>query len=116
MVREGKFKLHATGPNHCGLKERMEVRYSMTCVCSANSLDNRGFLFDQVNVDQFFQGIKKTELSCEKLVVECSRQLWRLIRKENPSCKIQRISLTLSPEPFAARMTFDYKESRHKAA
>lgn len=108
MDRQGDFRIRATGKNHCGVVENLDIKYKMICVCDA-SLDRRGFLFDQINVDNFFKGIKESKLSCEKLTMQCVRELLRMIRVENPICRIQTMSLTLSPAPFLASMTYDWE-------
>lgn len=107
MDRQGDFHIRATGANHCGVMENLDIKYKMICVCDS-TLDRRGFLFDQINVDNFFKGIRESRVSCEKLTMQCVQDLLRLIKVENPICKIQRMSLTLSPAPFLASMTYDW--------
>jgi hypothetical protein len=111
MNREGLFSIRATGPNHCGTQELLGLRYSVKVECAA-TVDARGFLFDQINIDSFFQKIKATQLSCEQFAIDCSRKLWKTIMKENPDCIIRRLEVTLSPEPFAASMTFCFDRAR----
>jgi hypothetical protein len=105
MDRSGEFRIHAFGPSHCGIDEDLKIKYRMVCECQPK-LDNRGFLFDQINVDMFFQSIKRSKLSCERLTVRCVRQLVQAIKLENPSCQINKVELTLSPAPFMASMTY----------
>jgi hypothetical protein len=107
MDRQGEFNIYAYGPNHCGVVEDLKIKYRMVCECQAK-LDKRGFLFDQINVDNFFQSIKKSKLSCEKLTVRCVRQLVAAIKLENPACVINKVELTLSPAPFMASMTYTW--------
>lgn len=107
MNRHGEFRIRATGPNHCGVIENLDIKYSMECVCDV-SLDDRGFLFDQINVDNYFKNIRRSRLSCEKLVMSCAKTLLRMIRLENPRCRIRKMSLTLAPAPFMASMTYDW--------
>jgi hypothetical protein len=110
MNRQGEFSVLTTGDSHCGTftDEFLRVKYHMICECE-NVLDERGFLFEQVNVDNFFKNMKKTTLSCEKLTISCCKKLVTMIRKDNPVCKIRSIELTLSPFPFAASMTYAVK-------
>lgn len=107
MNRQGEFKIRTIGDKHCGTftNQDMWVKYHMICICD-NVLDPRGFLFEQVNVDKFFQNMKRTTLSCEKLTISCCKKLVTLIRKDNPVCKIRSIELTLSPFPYQASMTY----------
>ncbi len=110
MNRSGEFKILTTGDSHCGLMtgRQLPVKYQMVCECES-ILDSRGFLFEQVGVDNFFKGLKKTTLSCEKLTMNCVNRLITLIRKDNPVCVIRSIELTLSPFPHAASMTYSVK-------
>lgn len=105
MDRSGEFKIKATGDHHCGTEEDLYIRYNMICECTVKT-DHRGFLFDQVNVDNFFQSIKRSTLSCEKLTIQCAKKLLKLIAAENPVCEILRMELTLAPKPYAASMTY----------
>lgn len=111
MDREGEFQVKATGPTHCGVDENLTVRYHMVCLCDA-TLDNRGFLFDQLHVQEYFASIRSTRLSCEQLVIECGHELIRRIKDENPECVIRKMTLTLAPAPFKASMTFDWEGKR----
>lgn len=104
MVRSGEFDIHTYGENHCGTAEEFKIRYHLICECSPK-LDKRGFLFDQINIQSYFESIKRTQLSCERLTVVCLEQLLEHILSENPACQIYKMELTLSPEPFLASMT-----------
>jgi hypothetical protein len=104
MVRSGEFDIHTYGDNHCGTAEEFKIRYHLICECSP-VLDNRGFLFDQLNIQSYFESIKRTQLSCERLTVVCLEQLLEHILTENPTCEIRRMELTLSPEPFLASLS-----------
>ena len=107
MNRQGEFQIYTYGDSHCGTltNQFLPVKYHMVCECE-NILDPRGFLFEQVGVDQFFKGLKKTRLSCEKLTIACCKKLVTLIKEDNPICKVRSIKLTLSPHPFQASMTY----------
>lgn len=107
MNRQGEFQIFTYGDSHCGTmtNQFLPIKYHMVCECES-TLDPRGFLFEQVNVDKFFQNLTKTRLSCEKLTIQCCKRLVTLIHKDNPVCKVRSIKLTLSPAPFAASMTY----------
>lgn len=107
LDRQGEFSILTTGNKHCGTftNQRLWVKYHMVCECE-NVLDKRGFLFEQVGVDQFFQKLQRTTLSCESLAISSCKKLVSLIRKDNPVCKIRSIKLTLSPFPHAASITY----------
>jgi hypothetical protein len=110
MNRQGEFKIHTIGDSHCGTftDQDLPVKYHMICVCETTT-DERGFLFEQVGVDQFFQSIKWTKMSCERLTMSCAEKILTLIHKDNPKCKVRSIELTLSPFPYAASMTYSAK-------
>jgi hypothetical protein len=103
IVRSGQFHIHTFGKNHCGTGHSFDIRYHMTAVCSPK-LDRRGFEFDQINIDKFFQGVKRTSMSCEKLTEALVGKLRQHILKENPGCEIHNLELSLSPQPFMASM------------
>lgn len=105
MNREGSFHVKATGDNHCGVDEDLDIRYKLVCEC-APSLDYRGFLFDQLHVADYFKTVRRSRLSCERLVIKCCQDLKKMILKENPHCEILKMELTFSPAPHAATMTF----------
>jgi hypothetical protein len=116
MNRQGEFSIFTTGDSHCGTMtdQFLPVKYHMVCECE-NVLDERGFLFEQVNVDKFFKGLQSTKLSCELLTISCCNKLVELIRKDNPACKVRSIKLTLSPSPFQASMTYSVLPLKEKA-
>lgn len=108
LERKGEFSVNTVGKFHCGTKDSLKVRYEFSCEMSADSLDHRGFLFDQMKVAQFFGGLKSTDLSCEAFTLFCARKLFALVKSENKQGKIISMSLTLSPEPFEANLTFSW--------
>lgn len=108
LLRMGKFTVKTSGNNHCGTNDVLSIQYKLEVRCTADSLDSRGFLFDQTKADLWFSQQKYTALSCEQYTVYCGREIYKMIRKENPNCKIEMFSLTLSPEPHMAQLTFCY--------
>ena len=107
LKRDGEFTIHTTGDSHCGTftNGELTVKYHLNCICES-TIDKRGFLFEQVSVDNFFKNMKRTTMSCEKLTISCAKKLVTLIHKDNPVCRIRSIDLTLSPYPHAASMTY----------
>jgi hypothetical protein len=105
LEREGAFRVTLTGDSHCGVGDQLSVRYHVTVTCGVR-FDQRGFLFDQLNLDAFFQRLKRTSQSCEKLTLYVARELHALILAENPACDVRTMIVKLSPEPFAAAMTY----------
>lgn len=110
MMRGGDFDLHTYGDSHCGTAEEFKVRYNLKCLCSP-VLDSRGFLFDQLNIQSFFESIQKTSLSCEQLTIVCLEQLLDHILAENPTCQIHTMELTLSPAPYLASMKHTWENT-----
>ena len=108
LKREGEFSVTTSGVNHCGTTNPLKISYELEVKCSSDSLDGRGFLFDQTKVKQWFASQNHTALSCESYTVFCGRELYKLIRRENPKCHIQRFTLALSPAPHEAKLIFCY--------
>lgn len=121
LRRSGEFTLHVRrGSRHCGViadtgPASMPCEYALTLVCASNCLDRDGFLVEQIGVHRFFQDLPRTSLSCEKLAIKCSRDLYKEIMAENPKCVVFSMSLTISPKPpgaaGSAGMTYDWRPS-----
>jgi hypothetical protein len=105
LRRRGEFTVRTEGEHHCGVNKVQFIRYEVEVVCHP-LLDHRGFLFEQLNVDKFFQAIRKTSLSCEKLTMMCAKQIQELIRDDNIICDVESIQVRLCADPFAADMTY----------
>lgn len=108
LKRVGSFDINVTGKNHCGTRNPLNIQYQVEVTCSP-VLDQRGFLFDQINVQHFFEGVTSTSDSCENLSIDLSRKLWKRIQQENPDCNILEMSMTLAASPYKASMTFNFK-------
>lgn len=105
MRRKGEFTVSTFGANPCGTEPHQVVKYRLTCVCTTK-LDARGFLFDQMAVQQFFDEIAETDMSCEELVEEAVKGIVSRVDEENPTCLVKKIRLTLSPAPHVSSMTY----------
>ncbi len=109
LRRAGQFVCHVKGPNHCGLGQGpIVIQYQVEVRCAV-SLDDRGFLFDQLTIQRYFEELNDTTLSCEQLTIECARNLFVRIRRENGGCVVLGMDVQLSPAPHAASMTFTYE-------
>lgn len=108
MIRRGSFIHRAAGPHHCGTKRRFTINYKVEVRCDGESLDERGFLFDQLNVARLFlrMGEEYSELSCEEMARALTKALVSQCETENPQVLIHYASVTLSPEPFEASITY----------
>ena len=107
LRREGLFTLRTHGPNHCGVENPQKIQYEFTARCAVK-LDGRGFLFDQLNIDGFFQRQRRTSKSCEELVIKYTKQLIKLVMDENPGCEVLSTVLTLRASPYRASMTYEH--------
>lgn len=121
MERQGKFRVRSNGPNHCGMNPGpggQAVRYILALTCTSGSLDERGFLFDQSDVDEwitrFMDSRGAREASCEKLGERLFLFIKDAISMENPRCVVVRGSIRLSPYPYKAAVTCNW--SAPKAA
>lgn len=107
LRRSGLFQVRNVGEHWCGTNEVQEIHYSIEVVC-ATSLDERGFLFDQLTMAKFFDSLREAHESCEQFTIRVARELWKLIKRENNGCKVLSLRVTLSPAPYAASMTFEF--------
>ena len=65
----GFFMVEVEGANHCGPNHRSpkRFRYDIQIVYKHDSLDDNGFLLDNLTFKQYFRSIGRTALSCELL-------------------------------------------------
>lgn len=115
IKREGQVEWRVSGNNHCGpvaeLRDGvMPVRYAAVVTCEP-TLDSRGFLFDQAALDLYMRRLatRETTLSCEALVNHAAELLLAKIDRDVPTCRVVGLSLTLSPAPFQASITAEYR-------
>lgn len=115
LNREGAFDLRVFGNAHCGLADaegKVPCYYRLTLCCGASGLDKDGFLVEQFGIDVYFKSLPPTPLSCELLVIECARDLYRKVMRENRNAEIFGLRLEISPRPEgapgAAGMTFQW--------
>lgn len=105
LNREGTFHIETVpGTDHCGTLPSFDVKYHVKAECSA-LLDSRGFLVDQILIDRYFQTIRRVAVSCEKLAQGCLSGVKSVLLRDNPTLIIHGLEVTLSPAPYAARMT-----------
>jgi hypothetical protein len=115
LHRGGEFDLYVEGDAHCGLANAqgfVPCEYALVLCCDAKGLDSDGFLVEQIGIHKYFQELPTTRLSCELLCVQCARDLFRKVMRENPQAKIRGIRLTINPKPEgapgSAGMTFQW--------
>lgn len=115
--RAGEFHQRVVpGSNHCGPAEALvpsplggvaiPVKYELLVTCEP-TLDHRGFLFDQVAVQAWMEeraARGPVTLSCETLVIELANAFQDKLARDARHCKLQGLSLFLSPAPHAAKV------------
>lgn len=110
LDRNGVFTVRTQGQNHCGTTPVLDIRYNLSVITDGDSLDDRGFLFDQMRIQKMAESHRMATVSCERFTREFALYIWRHIKLENPRMTIKKIALTLSPHPYAAAITFRYEE------
>lgn len=120
IERTGEFELPVTGLWHCGPKASVKprgrdpgtvtVRFTVRCEC-APVLDPHGFLFDQAAVARWMVEVTSTptDMSCERLCHHLGDLFLRHLARVSPDCVPRRLTLTLSPDPFAASISADWE-------
>lgn len=117
IERSGDVEWSVTGDTHCGPKALLiprngktyiPVKYSVKVTC-APKLDDRGFLFDQAQVDVWMKAVSQetTTLSCEALAQHVAERLLKKLHKLD-HCEVVTLELTLSPAPHLASITVSY--------
>jgi hypothetical protein len=107
LTRRGSFRVFVdpTAP-HCGVADEegtVIIKYDVVVKCTADSLDKRGFLFDQKTLNDMLQkraggtSRRRIKESCEKFCVTLSKIIYKHIMDENDSCTIRTLQVTLSP-------------------
>ncbi len=111
IERSGEAGWKVYGPNHCGTADqikdgRLLVKHTIKITCAAK-LDDRGFLIDQMGVQKWVESYANagTNLSCEALARDIGERLMRKLERDNPSCKVTALSVTLNPIPHKASIT-----------
>lgn len=108
LDRTGQFRVRTYGQNHCGTTDILDIKYTLSVITDGDSLDSRGFLFDQMQIQKIVDTKRFVTVSCELQTREFARYIWTHIKAENPSLKIKHFALTLSPAPYGASITFRY--------
>lgn len=81
ITRKGNFTVKLLpNSNHCGIKLGMNnFDYEVQIMVDDNYLDSRGFILDNGSIDEYFQNIGKTPLSCELLSREAGFHFWEAL-------------------------------------
>ena len=102
LKRAGTFKCNwRSGDNVCGHGVSGIQKYSYSCeiVSDNNSLDEHGFIVDQLDVDKTFQTMFHPDphqpKSCELMALEFVAQIKYLARRITPT----RVTVSVGPIP-----------------
>lgn len=120
LRRSGRFFLRIKkGTNHCGVvrswEEGINCQYKLFMRCMSTSLDEKGFLVEQLGIHEYFRNLPRTDKSCENLCISCARGIYRKVMRENPDCKILEIRLEIAPGDGNASMEFHWSRSTEEA-
>lgn len=119
MERTGRVRWPVFGPSHCGTFDHLDrgginIEYWVRMECDPASLDASGFLIDNMAIEHLFEELVRTptDLSCERLVMFCTERLVEYVNRTEPQCKITRIEMRLSPEPYSFKDSAVYVPRR----
>lgn len=75
---KGNFTVAVSGPYHCGPNHESPKTfpYRVTVKYPESALDDKGFLLDNTFFQEYFDGLKTVETSCELLVKHCAEFFW----------------------------------------
>lgn len=106
--KSGQFVVKTFGPNHCGTQPVQSIRFSVRIKADGADLDARGFLFDQLEIQTYFDSIHRTSLSCERLAEASIASLRRLVTRENSRLHVEYVYVSLSPDPYTAMIECEW--------
>lgn len=77
---KGEFSVEVVGGTHCGPNHDSPktFNYEVDVLWPNRSLDERGFLADNLAFQEFFDSIGSTELSCELLTSWCAQEIFEI--------------------------------------
>lgn len=116
IVRRGDLSFTVHGPTHCGSNaftvpvtigghtkaHMLSAHWAINATATPDSLDARGFLFDQAALDGLVHrtALAESYVSCEKLAHALADAFCRGVARENGACTLTRVVVTLSPTPY----------------
>lgn len=108
LRRSGKVTMRPPpGIGRCGVEDEFPCRYEVVLVAEGG-LDKRGFLVDQLAVDQLAQS-QEVNASCELAAKDLAERIARHVHINNQEVEILVLDVTLSPRPYAASITYHYR-------
>ncbi len=98
LRRRGEFGILVRGDAHCSTKPSKAIlKYSVIVECYKT--DNRGFVYSQEDLAQFFEWTDQTSLSCESLAADLAQAIYGRIA-QNIRSKRLRVTVGISPPPY----------------
>ncbi len=108
LTRIGSIAFTTVGDAHCGVAPagtKQQADYEVRIKCKP-LLDRRHYLIEQLDIDEYMQGILVVEQSCEKLVIDTAYDLLELCEARNKRMKIIWLQVMIKAAPGKAWMTF----------
>lgn len=120
ITRRGELTFTVHGAMHCGSRDFtkpvtvadraghiLTARWTIEASATADSLDSRGFLFDQTELDKLVHRVATRDSydSCERLTKALADAFCHAVAKENEACVLQTVRVTLSPQPYLSDIT-----------
>lgn len=130
LNRSGKFPCHwLSTDNMCGTIHTTEPIYSYNCIIeTADILDKRGFVMDQLDVNNYFQKrytqdkrgrqTKHAAVSCEQIAINAVNEIKHMLEshflKNSGISVIYRLAVTISFGPGDASITAEWRPESDK--
>jgi hypothetical protein len=117
MNRRGEFQCNWLDThNKCGVGPDTYPRYTYHChIETADILDAHGFVFDQLEIDNFFKkkyAVPRSAQSCERIAVSACEEIKRMIENHmlghSGMSVIYRIAVTIGTSDGPATMTAEW--------
>jgi len=124
ITRRGDLTFTVHGATHCGSQDFtrpvkvgdreghvLSARWTIEATASADSLDGRGFLFDQAALDHLVHRVATRDSfdSCELLAAALAGSFCRAVAKENGACVLGTVRVTISPSPYLSDITCTFE-------
>ena len=119
IVRRGETTALVKGSLHCGTNTYctkiedvrvLPIRWTFAAACTPDSLDARGFAFDQAALDELVHHVsnKSARDSCEQLARDLGRAFCQAVYKENERCTLTALTVTVSPAPYLSELSVSF--------
>jgi hypothetical protein len=101
LTRRGSFRIVSVknDTTQCGLRGTRKLFYRVEVTCPSVELDKNGFMVDQLDIHKMIteRYAKMNKMpSCELLAIDCSQQVWKMVKKPIKVC----VSMGMSARAF----------------